>query len=46
VDAPFLLGVQWHPEFLVADRGQNALFRALVAAAAEKAPATEAVAAA
>lgn len=29
---PFLLGVQWHPEFLVADRHQQGLFRALVAA--------------
>ena len=33
VDVPFLVGVQWHPEFLVADRGQQALYAALVAAA-------------
>lgn len=32
-DAPFLIGVQWHPEFLVTHRGQQGLFRALVAAA-------------
>lgn len=32
-DAPFLIGVQWHPEFLVAQSGQQGLFRALVAAA-------------
>lgn len=31
--APFTLGVQWHPEFLPADRGQQRLFRALAAAA-------------
>ncbi len=30
---PFLLGVQWHPEFLVFDRGQVRLFERLVAAA-------------
>ena len=30
---PFLLGVQWHPEFLVWDSGQQRLYRALVAAA-------------
>lgn len=29
---PFLLGVQWHPEFLLADRGQQRLFRSLVLA--------------
>lgn len=29
----FLIGVQWHPEFLVFDRYQNELFRALVKAA-------------
>lgn len=29
----FMLGVQWHPEWLVLDRHQQALFRALVAAA-------------
>ncbi|HYD98506.1 MAG TPA: gamma-glutamyl-gamma-aminobutyrate hydrolase family protein, partial [Alphaproteobacteria bacterium] len=28
----YMLGVQWHPEFLVADRGQQRLFHALVAA--------------
>lgn len=32
---PFLLGVQWHPEFLVFDRAQQAIIRALVQAAAE-----------
>lgn len=32
-DAPFLLGVQWHPEFLITDRHQQCLFRALVEAA-------------
>ena len=31
---PFLLGVQWHPEFLVFDRAQQAIIRALVQAAA------------
>ena len=30
----FLVGVQWHPEFLVHDRHQQRLFRALVQAAA------------
>ncbi|MFZ1415087.1 MAG: gamma-glutamyl-gamma-aminobutyrate hydrolase family protein [Defluviicoccus sp.] len=30
---PFLIGVQWHPEFLIQDRGQRRLFEALVAAA-------------
>jgi putative glutamine amidotransferase len=30
---PFLIGVQWHPEFMVFDRGQVRLFRALVDAA-------------
>lgn len=30
---PFLVGVQWHPEFLVFDRGQLRLFDRLVAAA-------------
>jgi len=30
---PFLLGVQWHPEFLLLDGGQQQLFRALAAAA-------------
>lgn len=29
----FLFGVQWHPEFLVFDRHQQNLFRALIAAA-------------
>jgi len=29
----FLIGVQWHPEFLVFDRGQQRLFRRLVEAA-------------
>ncbi|HYE01475.1 MAG TPA: gamma-glutamyl-gamma-aminobutyrate hydrolase family protein, partial [Alphaproteobacteria bacterium] len=32
--AGFLFGVQWHPEFLVADRRSLGLFRALAAAAA------------
>jgi putative glutamine amidotransferase len=30
----FWLGVQWHPEFLVLDRGQQRLFRALATIAA------------
>lgn len=30
---PFLLGVQWHPEFLIFNRPQQRLFRALVRAA-------------
>jgi putative glutamine amidotransferase len=30
---PFLMGVQWHPEFLLYQRGQRRLFRALTAAA-------------
>ncbi len=30
---PFLIGVQWHPEFLVFDRAQQRLFRTLVEAA-------------
>jgi putative glutamine amidotransferase len=29
----FILGVQWHPEFLILDHGQQGLFRALVRAA-------------
>lgn len=33
-DSPFVLGVQWHPEFLVADRHQQRLFGALLAAIA------------
>jgi putative glutamine amidotransferase len=32
-DCPYLFGVQWHPEFLVFDRHQQNLFRALVTAA-------------
>jgi putative glutamine amidotransferase len=32
----FWLGVQWHPEFLVMDRRQQGLFRALVEAAAAR----------
>jgi putative glutamine amidotransferase len=32
-DRPFLLGVQWHPEYLPQRREQGALFRALVLAA-------------
>ncbi|MBK1836419.1 gamma-glutamyl-gamma-aminobutyrate hydrolase family protein [Azospirillum sp. YIM B02556] len=35
---PFLIGVQWHPEYLVADSRQQALFRHLVATAAGTAP--------
>ena len=30
---PYLIGVQWHPEFLVLDRGQHRLFDRLVRAA-------------
>lgn len=33
---PFLLGVQWHPEFLLFFRRQRQLFKALVAAAREQ----------
>lgn len=33
VQEPFVIGVQWHPEFLPQDRAQRALFAALVAAA-------------
>lgn len=33
---PFLLGVQWHPEFLVADRHQRRLFQELAAAATQR----------
>lgn len=32
-DHPYLLGVQWHPEFLLFNRRQRRLFAALVAAA-------------
>jgi putative glutamine amidotransferase len=32
-DGPFLIGVQWHPEFLVLSRRQQRLFRSLVDAA-------------
>jgi putative glutamine amidotransferase len=32
-DRAFLLGVQWHPEFLLASREQRSLFTALVQAA-------------
>ena len=34
-DAPFLLGVQWHPELLVWKKPQQRLFAALTAAARE-----------
>jgi putative glutamine amidotransferase len=34
---PFMIGVQWHPEFLVLDPAQQNLFRALAAAARAKA---------
>ena len=37
--APFLLGVQWHPEFLLHSREQRGLFGALVNAAADRAAA-------
>ena len=30
VDAPFMVGVQWHPEHLIYAHRQRALFRALV----------------
>jgi putative glutamine amidotransferase len=30
---PFVVGVQWHPEFMIFDSGQQRLFRALAAAA-------------
>lgn len=33
---PFLIGVQWHPEYLPLERSQRRLFRALVDAAREK----------
>ncbi len=32
-ERPFLMGVQWHPELLVLDAGQQRLFKALVQAA-------------
>jgi putative glutamine amidotransferase len=32
-DGHFLIGVQWHPEFLLFDRGQQRLFQRLVSAA-------------
>ncbi len=32
-EPPFLIGVQWHPEFLILDHGQQRLFRRLVTAA-------------
>ncbi|PWC82787.1 glutamine amidotransferase [Azospirillum sp. TSH100] len=37
-EEPFLIGVQWHPEYLVTDSRQQALFRRLVATAAGTAP--------
>lgn len=36
----FLIGVQWHPEFLIFNRPQQRLIRALVAAATERASQT------
>jgi len=36
--AGFVMGVQWHPEFLLLDRGQQRLFRALVRAARDSTP--------
>lgn len=44
--APFVIGVQWHPEFLVFDRRQLGLFRALVAAVRDRAAAAEPIVAA
>ncbi len=41
----FLIGVQWHPEFLLFDRGQQGLYRALVAAAVPQGRASPAAAA-
>ncbi len=41
-DRPFLLGVQWHPEFLLASRLQRGLFAALVRAARQEFEAEEA----
>ena len=38
-EARFLIGVQWHPEFLLHSREQRGLFSALVAAAADRAAA-------
>lgn len=35
-EAPFLIGVQWHPEFLLYSKRQRLLFRALVTAAAKR----------
>lgn len=35
-DHPFLVGVQWHPEFLIFSRVQQRLFRTLVQTAAER----------
>jgi putative glutamine amidotransferase len=37
-DCPYLLGVQWHPEFLLLDRHQQNLFRALVDATRQAPP--------
>jgi putative glutamine amidotransferase len=34
---PFLVGVQWHPEFMVFNGGQQRLFRALAAASKARA---------
>lgn len=38
-DAPFLLGVQWHPEYLPHHRSQRQIFKALVTAAQDRAAA-------
>ncbi|MDY6841242.1 MAG: hypothetical protein SV429_07010 [Pseudomonadota bacterium] len=35
-DYPFVIGVQWHPEFMPQSEGQFGLFIALTAAAADK----------
>lgn len=43
VDARLLIGVQWHPEFLIHDGRQQNLFRTLVAAAREGTPQRQAV---
>lgn len=43
-ESGFLVGVQWHPEFLVLNGAQQRLFRALVAAADERASAPAPVA--
>jgi putative glutamine amidotransferase len=39
VSEPFVIGVQWHPEFMVFDSGQQKLYRALVNASTRHCPA-------